>query len=87
MHARIYGLCERTDLYKFFATLGLHLGFSAKLRIWQVPTCKMEPRSGMIIDLLTTHTPPQPLGQKSFVMESIILGMSRGLLDSFQSGS
>ena len=40
-----------------FATLGLHLGFSAKLRIWQVPTCKMEPRSGMIIDLLTTHPP------------------------------
>ena len=70
-----------------FATLGLHLGFSAKLRIWQVPTCKMEPRSGMIIDLLTTHPPPQPLGQKSFVMESIILGMSRGLLDGFQSGS
>ena len=26
----------------------LHLGFSAKLRIWQVPTCKMEPRSGNI---------------------------------------
>ena len=25
------------------ATLGLHLGFSAKPRIWQVPTCKMEP--------------------------------------------
>ena len=23
----------------------LHLGFSAKLRIWQVPACKMEPRS------------------------------------------
>ena len=26
----------------------LHLGFSAKLGIWQVPTCKMEPRSGYI---------------------------------------
>ena len=25
------------------ATLGLHLGFSAMLRIWQVPACKMEP--------------------------------------------
>ena len=32
-----------------FATLGLHLGFSAKLRIWQVPACKMEPRSGYIM--------------------------------------
>ena len=30
------------------ATLGLHLGFSAKLRIWQVSACKMEPRSGII---------------------------------------
>ena len=27
----------------------LHLDFSAKLRIWQVSTCKMEPRSGTII--------------------------------------
>ena len=24
----------------------LHLGFSAKLKIWQVPICKMEPGSG-----------------------------------------
>ena len=31
------------------ATLGLHLGFSAKLRIWQVSACKMEPQSGTII--------------------------------------
>ena len=31
------------------ATLGLHLGFSAKRRIWQVPICKMEPQSGTII--------------------------------------
>ena len=26
-----------------------HLGFSAKLRIYQVPTCKMEPQIGIII--------------------------------------
>ena len=26
----------------------LHLRFSAKLRIWQVPACKMEPQSGSI---------------------------------------
>ena len=31
------------------ATLGLHLGFSAKLRIWQLSACKMKPRSGTII--------------------------------------
>ena len=26
----------------------LHLGFSARLRLWQVPTCKMEPQRGFI---------------------------------------
>ena len=35
----------------FFATLGLHLGFSAKQRIWQVSACKMEPQGGTIITL------------------------------------
>ena len=37
------------------ATLGLHLRFSAKLRVWQVPACKMEPQSGMIMQVMTTH--------------------------------
>ena len=32
----------------WFCHTRLHLGFSAKLKIWQVPTCKMEPRSGII---------------------------------------
>ena len=27
----------------------LHLGFSANLRIWQVPACKMEPQRGIIL--------------------------------------
>ena len=30
----------------------LHLGFSAKLGIWQVPACKMEPRN---LTLLQNH--------------------------------
>ena len=30
------------------ATLGLYLGFSAKLRILQVSSCKMHPQSGII---------------------------------------
>ena len=34
--------------YKRLKLLPLHLGFSAKLRIWQVSACKMEPRSGII---------------------------------------
>ena len=48
------------------ATLGLHLGLSANLRIWQVSSCKMEPRSGMIMHLLTTHPPTQPPGASIF---------------------
>ena len=37
----------------------LHLGFSAKLRIWQVPACKMEPQRGIILMRPPTH--PQPI--------------------------
>ena len=42
------------------ATLGLHIRFSAKLRVWQVLACKMEPRSGMIMQVMTTH-PANPV--------------------------
>ena len=42
-----------------FCHTRLHLGFSAKLRILQVPACKMEPRSGIII-CLRPPTPPHP---------------------------
>ena len=40
----------------------LHLGFSAKLRIWQVSACKMEPRSGIIIgqNLYVAAAPTRP---------------------------
>ena len=41
-----------------FATLGLYLRFSAKLKIWQIPACKMEPQSGYIMQLgPPTHQP------------------------------
>ena len=40
------------ELELSFATLGLHLEFSAKLKIWQVPACKMEPGSGYDLLLL-----------------------------------
>ena len=43
------------------ATLGLHLGFSAKLRTWQVSACKMEPRSGTIITDRTSQPPSRHL--------------------------
>ena len=42
----------------FFCHTRLHLEFSAKLRIWQVPTCKMEPQSGIIA--LINHPPGHP---------------------------
>ena len=42
------------------ATLGLHLGFSARLRIWQVSAYKMEPRGGSIIIGPATQPPTQP---------------------------
>ena len=35
----------------------LHLGFSAKLKIWQAPGCKMEPQSGIITCNIPTHPP------------------------------
>ena len=38
-----YSICQDKSVL-VFAKLGLHLGFSAKLNIWQVPACKMEPR-------------------------------------------
>ena len=38
----------------------LHLGFSAKLRIWQVSACKMEPQSGTIITDWTSQPASQP---------------------------
>ena len=47
---------ERTlNSLSHFISLGgfchtqLHLGFSAKLRIWQVPACKIETQSGIIL--------------------------------------
>ena len=41
----------------------LHFGFSAKLGIWQVPACKMEPRSGIIF--CKNPTRPDPTTQSS----------------------
>ena len=58
---RFFGgsICLSTAKFQIIATLGLHLGFSAKLRIWQVSACKMEPRSGIISWFgPPTHPPP-----------------------------
>ena len=41
----------------------LHLGFSAKLGIWQVSACKMEPRSGIII--WQNFLPPAPAAART----------------------
>ena len=49
----------------------LNLGFSAKLKIWQVPTCKMEPQSGIILRIVT-H-PPVP----SYKFDNHILAFNK----------
>ena len=41
-------------------TLGLHLEFSGKMKIWQVPACKMETQCGII---LLNHPPTHPAAQ------------------------
>ena len=50
------------NLLKFWILLNchtrLHLGSSAKLRIWHVPACKMEPQRGIILRKPPTHPPP-----------------------------
>ena len=48
-------------LFPFYCHPRLHLGFSAQLRIWQVPTCKMEPRSSYIMQLEPPTHPPHQL--------------------------
>ena len=35
-------------MFTIVATLGSILDFQLMLKIWQVPACKMEPRSGII---------------------------------------
>ena len=42
---------DKKDKIHQIATLGLHLGFSAKLKILQVPACKIEPQRGYIMQL------------------------------------
>ena len=58
-HTKSYTVRHRHIIYSHtnFATLGLHLGFSAKLKILQVSACKMEPRSGYIILLYSGDHP------------------------------
>ena len=55
-------LIQIFHIYRFvrYRHTRLHLGFSAKLRILQVPACKMEPQSGNISwknHPATTHPP------------------------------
>ena len=41
-----------------FCHTRLHLGFSAKMRIWQVAACKMEPQRGIVLDQKPPTHPP-----------------------------
>ena len=73
-YSKILGtaLLRRGYFRHIFCHTRLHLGFSAKLRIWQVPACKMEPRSGIIF---CKNRPDRPTSQSSF-QTSILPSMS-----------
>ena len=43
-----FTIAERLILFSYFCHSRLHLGFSAKVSIWQVSACKMELRIGLI---------------------------------------
>ena len=45
-----------TWLITYIATLGLHLGISAKLRSWQVTPCKIVVLFPVLDPLTPTHT-------------------------------
>ena len=47
---QLFGKINTNKIFSF-AALEIHLGFSAMLKIWQVPACKMEPQSGYIMQL------------------------------------
>ena len=57
---RIKLICNCILLFPI-ATLGLHLGFPAVLKIWQIPACKVEPRSGYIMQLELLCGVPTPI--------------------------
>ena len=52
--ARLPSLKMKAVTISQFCHTRLHLRFSTKLKIWQVPACKMEPQSGKIM----WRTPP-----------------------------
>ena len=62
----------------------LHLGFSAKLRIWQVPASKMEPRSGIIFCLnRPAGRPPDHLSVWGSVSQLLLTRSSPNFIDRF----
>ena len=46
----------------WFCHTRLHLGFSAELKIWQVPTCKMEPQIQWLLGACFDVRCPPPIG-------------------------
>ena len=61
------------------ATLGLRLEFSAKQKILQIPACKMEQRSGYIMQLEPPTHPPDQLEIRSMQDGVGLEGSSRVL--------
>ena len=71
--------CYHSHLYLLYFHTRLHLGFSAKLRIWQVSACKMEPQSGTII---TLELASQPTSSVPTLIISMLCGVPTPIVPS-----
>ena len=87
--ARLSHSISQARLSLLYCHTRLHLGFSAKLRIWQVPACKMEPQHCIIVMKPPTHPPAthpptrnlQPIFFKHLGVEGVF-GVSGECLES-----
>ena len=68
----------------YYCHTRLHLGFSAKLRIWQVPACKMEPQSDYIMQSGPATQPPHQLEIRilSFFFQCCMVSLSTKYVQS-----
>ena len=64
--------CSRLISEQVYCHTRLHLGFSAKLRIWQALPCKMEPRSGNIAKLSSSWLVQPSSGELRFALILVI---------------
>ena len=63
----VFRISKSRLIIRHYCYTRLHLGFSAKLKIWQVSTCKLEPRSGIIF----CKNRPGPTSQSSLLQSMV----------------